>query len=295
MTDTTGLDERATRSDDDRPGPANREDKRPTVKPTAVVAAGLAAAVAALFTSRFGIAGTILGTAATAMIITAGSATIGFLLERAAGRARDVPSALRTRRTPGRPVLVGALVAVMASFLIGMATVTGVELSAGKSLSCWVWDACPSKTAGTEAASDGRTLPSILGGGQRNVGTSAQPGGVEQHQPAVPQRQRALELPQGPHKQPVLRLESDNPKPLDTPDQDTLAPSTPGEEVPRQAPQPSPSGDTASPDRQSETSDDSGWQTPSERSPSEEPTSGEKPSEGPAKPSPDADQRRPTQ
>jgi hypothetical protein len=51
-----------------------REDKQPLIKPSAVVGAGLAATLAAFFTSRFGVAGTVLGTALTAMIITAGSA-----------------------------------------------------------------------------------------------------------------------------------------------------------------------------------------------------------------------------
>jgi hypothetical protein len=35
-------------------------------------------------------------------------------------------------------ILLGGLLAAVASFAVGMATVTGVELSAGKSLSCWV-------------------------------------------------------------------------------------------------------------------------------------------------------------
>jgi hypothetical protein len=45
-----------------------REDKQPLVKPSALVAA--------LFTSLYGISGTILGTALTAMIITVGSAPL---------------------------------------------------------------------------------------------------------------------------------------------------------------------------------------------------------------------------
>jgi len=39
----------------------NREDRQPLVKPSAVVAAGLASALAAFFTSRFGVAGTVVG------------------------------------------------------------------------------------------------------------------------------------------------------------------------------------------------------------------------------------------
>jgi hypothetical protein len=62
-----------------------------TVPPTQVVSAGLASTVAAFVTSRFGVAGTLLGAALTAMIITGGSAILGSYLE-------SVPSKLRARR-----------------------------------------------------------------------------------------------------------------------------------------------------------------------------------------------------
>jgi hypothetical protein len=62
------------------------------------MAAGLAAAGAALVTSRFGVAGTLLGAALTAMIITGGSAILRAYLEAASGRVRQVPNKLRSSR-----------------------------------------------------------------------------------------------------------------------------------------------------------------------------------------------------
>jgi hypothetical protein len=75
------------------------------------VRAGLAATLAAFFTSRFGVAGTVVGTVLTAMIITAGSALFGVYLERAAAKARNVRgrSGVTTQKQRKSPVLSGAL------------------------------------------------------------------------------------------------------------------------------------------------------------------------------------------
>ena len=62
------------------------------------MAAGLAATGAAFVTSRFGVAGTLLGAAVTAMIITGGSAILKAYIEHAAGRARSGATKLRERR-----------------------------------------------------------------------------------------------------------------------------------------------------------------------------------------------------
>jgi hypothetical protein len=177
-----------------------REDRQPLVKPSTVVAAGLASALAAFFTSRFGVAGTVVGAALTAMIITAGSALFSLYIERAAARARNVRGLTRVVvRPPRRAVLLGGgLLAAVASFVIGMGAVTAVELGVGKSLSCWVWNECPTNddgAGGTGATT--RTRPSILGGTQKkNVGPTSQPGGVEQPQPtATPQNQEVTDSP----------------------------------------------------------------------------------------------------
>ena len=63
-----------------------------------IVAAGLAATGAAFVTSRFGVAGTLLGAALTAMIITAGSAVLKAYIENAAGRVRSGATRLQERR-----------------------------------------------------------------------------------------------------------------------------------------------------------------------------------------------------
>ena len=63
-----------------------------------VMAAGLASTGAAFVTSSFGVAGTLLGAALTAMIITGGSALLKAYLENAAERVRGGASTLRARR-----------------------------------------------------------------------------------------------------------------------------------------------------------------------------------------------------
>lgn len=66
-----------------------------------MVAAGLAATCAAFVTSRFGVAGTLLGAGITAMIITGGSAVLKAYIENAAGRVRSGATRLRGRRDAG--------------------------------------------------------------------------------------------------------------------------------------------------------------------------------------------------
>jgi hypothetical protein len=173
-----------------------REDKQPLVKTSAVVGAGLASTAAAFFTSRFGVAGTVIGAALTTMIITAGSALFGVYLERAAARARGgIPSVVRARPPRRRSILLGGLLAAAASFAVGMGAVTGVELGVGKSLSCWVWDECPTKDdggGGTAPEGTTQTRPSILGGGQKSVAPAPQPGGVVQPRQTAPPREQGV-------------------------------------------------------------------------------------------------------
>lgn len=63
-----------------------------------IMAAGLAATGAAFVTSRFGVAGTLLGAALTAMIITGGAAVLKAYIENAAGRVRSGATRLQERR-----------------------------------------------------------------------------------------------------------------------------------------------------------------------------------------------------
>jgi hypothetical protein len=126
-----------------------------------VIAAGLTSTVAAFFTSTFGVAGTMLGAALTAMIITGGSAILGSYLEnlprgvrRLRGRSglrENFVSRMRTAiswfsRLPPlrrRSILVKGLIAATVAFVIGMGGVYGVEKVIGNSLSCGVWAECP--------------------------------------------------------------------------------------------------------------------------------------------------------
>jgi hypothetical protein len=164
------------------------------------MAAGSAAAVAAFVTSRFGVAGTLLGAALTAMIITGGSAILKAHLENVTGNVRKVPRKLRARREqrkaeryaepetlPERPdlrdnfagrmrvaldwfshlpplarrsILVKGLIAAAVAFVIGMGAVWAVEKGIGNSLSCGIWAKCP------EGA-----IPGIHLGEDRDTGT----------------------------------------------------------------------------------------------------------------------------
>ena len=70
----------------------------PMVSGNQVVAAGFASAAAAFLTSRFGVAGTLLGAAITTMIITGGSAILKAYFESMTGNVRKVPDKLRARK-----------------------------------------------------------------------------------------------------------------------------------------------------------------------------------------------------
>jgi hypothetical protein len=171
----------------------------PVVTGSQILAAGFAAAAAAIVTSRFGVAGTLLGSALTAMIITGGSAILKAYLETVTGNVRKVPRRLRARREqrkagshtepetlPERPdlrdnfagriraalgwfshlppltrrsILVKGLIAAAVAFVIGMGTVFALEQGIGNSLSCGIWAKCP------EGASPGIHL-----GENRNTG-----------------------------------------------------------------------------------------------------------------------------
>lgn len=141
--------------------------RQPVVSGSQVLAAGLASAAAAVVTSRFGVAGTLLGAALTAMIITGGSAILKSYLESVTGTVRKVPRKMRAKANraqagradapatiPGRPdlrenfmgrmraamgwfshlptlrrrsIMVKGLIAALVAFVIGMGAITAVE------------------------------------------------------------------------------------------------------------------------------------------------------------------------
>jgi hypothetical protein len=174
------------------------------------MSAGLAATGASFVTSRFGVAGTLLGAALTAMIITGGSAILRAYLETLSGRVREVPVKLRSRREqqstggsgdtmPGRPdlrgnfvgrmraalgwfshlptlrrrsILMKGLLAAVVALLLCLALVWGTEKLIGNSLSCGLWAECPyGATPGVHPLGYGATgAGSSLSGGAMNTG-----------------------------------------------------------------------------------------------------------------------------
>lgn len=164
--------------------------------------------MAALVTSRFGVAGTLIGAALTTMIITGGAAVLKSYLEGVTGRIRKVPGKVRERagRTrspqsnepqniPARPdlrnnfvgrlraafdwflhlpplrrraILAGAIVPAVIAFLISMGAVTALEVAIGNSLPCGIWNKCPVTADGSQV----RGTPSILLNRERSVDTT---------------------------------------------------------------------------------------------------------------------------
>jgi hypothetical protein len=183
------------------------------------MSAGLAATAASFVTSRFGVAGTLLGAALTAMIITGGSAILRSYLEATSGRVRGMPTKLRSHREqqkaggsggtmPGRPdlrnnfvgkmraaldwfrhlpalsrrsILIKGLLAAAVAFVICMGVVWGAEKVIGNSLSCGLWGQCPyGAVPGIHPAGYGGTgAGSSISGGGTNTGGVERPSLVD--------------------------------------------------------------------------------------------------------------------
>jgi hypothetical protein len=174
------------------------------------MSAGLAATGASFVTSRFGVTGTLLGAALTAMIITGGSAILRSYLETVSGRVHGMPTKLRSHREQqkagvfggamqGRPdlrdnfvgrmraaldwfrhlptlsrrsILIKGLLAAAVAFVICMGAVWGAEKVIGNSLSCGIWANCPyGAVPGIHPAGyDGTGAGSSISGGGLNTG-----------------------------------------------------------------------------------------------------------------------------
>jgi hypothetical protein len=206
------------------------------------MSAGLAATAASFVTSRFGVAGTLLGAALTAMIITGGSAILRSYMETVSGRVRGMPTKLRSQREqqktgdfgdtmPGRPdlrdnfvgrmraaldwfrhlptfsrrsILIKGLLAAAVAFVICMGVVWGAEKVIGNSLSCGLWAQCPyGAVPGIHPAGYGGT-----GAGSSIAGGSMNTGGVER--PSLVDRVRQKRNPFG-DGQPVFGRNNDQP------------------------------------------------------------------------------------
>jgi len=171
------------------------------VDPAKIAAGGVAAPLAALLTSRFGVAGTMIGLALSAVVATTVSDVLKAYLQRAPGSVKNIPGSFGTgfswknfRRwvtapfswflslapSRRRAMLISSIVAGVIAFLIGTSAVTALEVGAGKNLSCWVWNECSNTDSSTgEEASNTSTLPSILGGGQGVVSSNTPPEGQQ--------------------------------------------------------------------------------------------------------------------
>ena len=209
------------------------------------VAAGIASVIAAVFTSRLGVAGTLIGTAVTAVLITLGSAVFKAQLMKASHRIVGLPETVRSRystqqvRIPGKPnaepnpepaakpeatdkrpgllsrlravpsflrelpstqrrrVLLAGLLAGLMATVIGLGTVTGIELAGGKTLSCLVWS-CPDDSSSEESSSSSGL--SIFGG--RSYGSSTDTRSVPSgEQPVAPGNEQ--QVPGRPNEQPA--------------------------------------------------------------------------------------------
>jgi hypothetical protein len=186
-----------------------------------VLAVGIASPAATVLTSRFGIAGTLLGLALSAVFITAAVDFLKVYLARVPGAVTTIPGGLKKRsslrgvfermrlafsrfaslpRARRRSILIGGVVAAGISFIVGLILVTTLELGVGKNLSCWVWDECSTESSaeGSESAGGASsTLPSILGGGQR-AGSSSIPQEEEEASPSNAQEEGPSNLQQQP-------------------------------------------------------------------------------------------------
>lgn len=85
------------------------EKSQKVVESYKAVAAGIASVLAAVFTSKLGVAGTLIGTAIAAVLITLGSALLKVQLMKATNKISGLPDTVRGRlstqqiRIPGRP------------------------------------------------------------------------------------------------------------------------------------------------------------------------------------------------
>jgi hypothetical protein len=211
-------------------------EQQPTLfDPPKVLAVGIASTAAAAITSRFGVAGTLLGLFLSAVFVTAATDLLKVYLARVPGAVTTIPGGFRRKsslrnvfdrmkrplskftslpRARRRSLLVGSLVAAGTSFVVGLTLITILEVGVGKNLSCWVWDDCS-----TESSADGSsTLPTILGGGQ-SAGSSI----PQVISPSSPQQQPGLSGTPG----------TTSPSPEDSVE---VAPGGPGVDTPKPSP-----------------------------------------------------------
>src|SRR5215216_915727 len=194
-----------------------------------VLAVGLVSPAAAAITSRFGIAGTLLGLALSSVFITAGVDLLKVYLARVPGAVTTIPGGFRKKSSlrnlfegmkrpfskvaslphpRRRSFIVGSLLAAGVSCLVGLMLITLLEVGVGKNLSCWVWDECSTESYSSSAdgTTDAQTssLATILGavqGVSSSAGTEVAPSNPQQQPdssavtPGVPASQGTPDVP----------------------------------------------------------------------------------------------------
>ena len=166
-----------------------------------VLAVGVVSPAAAAITSRFGVAGTLLGLVLSAVLITVGVDLLKVYLARVPGAVTSIPGGFRGKsslrnlfervkqpfskfaslpRPRRRSLIVGSLVTAGISCLVGLILITVLEVGVGKNLSCWVWDNCSTESPSSSSSSDGSTdtqastLPTIFEGVQSVTSSAPQ-------------------------------------------------------------------------------------------------------------------------
>ena len=207
-----------------------------------VLAVGVVSPAAAAITSSFGVAGTLLGLFLSSVFVTAGVDLLKVYLARVPGAVTSIPGGFRKKSAWGRllqrmrlpfskfaslphprrrSLIVGSIAAAGVSFVVGLIIVTGVEASVGKSLSCWVWSNCSTKSS-TSTTGDGgtsqptSTLASIFGGSQGVISNTPKVA------PSSPQQQHsggssAPGTPQSPSQAPPVNSGVGTPPGVETP------------------------------------------------------------------------------
>lgn len=207
-----------------------------------LIAGAVASPLAALLTSRFGVAGTMVGLALSAVIVTVISDFLKVYLRRVPGTVTRIEGGFTKKPRWQRPfhrlrhpfskfsslapaqrrsILIRSVIAGGIMFLIGLIVVTGLELSVGKNLSCWVWHNCPTETSASgSSASSTTTLPSVFGGGRSTGSNPLQvvaPLPVQQQPTPPPGSQGTLTQPSSPvPEQPSSSSSSQKQSPLST-------------------------------------------------------------------------------
>ena len=223
-----------------------------------LIAGAIAAPSAALLTSRFGVAGTMIGLALSAVIVTVIADVLKVYLARVPGAVTSIPGGFKKKSLWGRllsrlrlpvsklsslpparrrSILIRSLIAGGIMFFIGLTIITGLEVGVGKSLSCWVWNNCPTETSASGSSASNTstgTLPSILGGGSSASSNAQQVGPANPPQPTPAPQQPTPNpgSPGTPVQSPNVPNSQGSPGPLPQPGQQQSPSETPGNQQP---------------------------------------------------------------